>query len=183
MTQLLMLHPNIAQFAADASESGVQTLTADHAVSLARLLNAAFEENSWTEKTAVEKLLAAADILGVVGVVEDGTVVATASARIDPANFPGQGYVHMVASGLSARGKGYGRSATEAVLALFVAEGITEAVLETDDWRLPALRTYLGMGFVPVIRDHSHYGRWSAILETLHPRSMRSSAPIVKETP
>lgn len=166
--QLLMLHPDVTEFA--SVDASVQPLSSSDAGSLGALLNAAFEEETWSAEKVRADLIEASDIAEVFGVIEDGKVVATASARVNQADFPGQGYVHMVASGVEARGRGLGRSVTAAVLARFAELGLTEAVLETDDWRIPALRTYLAMGFVPVIRDHSHYARWSTIFQKTYRR-------------
>src|SRR5664280_544288 len=113
MMQLLMLHPDLDQFSfSDAM--GARPLSSEDASSLASLLNEAFEDGAWTSEQVHEKLLNASDILQVYGVVEHGAVVATASARQDESSFPGQGYVHMVATGLAARGRGLGRAVTEA---------------------------------------------------------------------
>jgi hypothetical protein len=45
-------------------------------------------------------------------------------------------------------------------------------LLETDDFRLAAIKSYLGLGFVPVYRTDAaraddHEARWSAIFATL----------------
>ncbi len=37
----------------------------------------------------------------------------------------------------------------------------------TDDWRLPAVKTYLNLGFEPEIIHESHPARWKAVFETL----------------
>jgi mycothiol synthase len=56
----------------------------------------------------------------------------------------------------------------------FRARGYRDAVLETDDFRLPAIRTYLRHGYVPVtenVKGENHLKRWSAILpQVLSPR-------------
>jgi mycothiol synthase len=40
-------------------------------------------------------------------------------------------------------------------------------VLETDDPRLPAIASYLGMGFVPLYAAPDHETRWSAVFAQL----------------
>jgi hypothetical protein len=40
-------------------------------------------------------------------------------------------------------------------------------VLETDDFRLPAVRTYLRLGFVPEPRTPGEARRWSKVLRNL----------------
>ena len=41
--------------------------------------------------------------------------------------------------------------------------GYAAAFLGTDDFRVPAVRTYLGLGFVPDYVEDSHRLRWSAV--------------------
>jgi mycothiol synthase len=40
-------------------------------------------------------------------------------------------------------------------------------VLETDDERLPAIKVYLALGYVPQYPDASHEDRWSKIFRAL----------------
>ena len=47
------------------------------------------------------------------------------------------------------------------------AAGLDQAVLETDDFRLPAVRTYLRLGFVPEPRTPGDARRWSKVLRNL----------------
>jgi len=60
-----------------------------------------------------------------------------------------------------------------AVLKAMASRGDTDAMLETDDARIPAIRSYLALGFTPVYApdddqglDHRH--RWSAVLRECH---------------
>jgi mycothiol synthase len=46
-------------------------------------------------------------------------------------------------------------------------EGRTRAVLNTDDFRIPAIKTYLNLGFLPVLADHDYYDRWKSLSNTL----------------
>ena len=94
-------------------------------------------------------------------------VVATAAARLLPGRYPGWGYVHYVGARRSERGKRLGEIVTRQVLAHFAADGLSEAVLETDDFRLPAIWTYLRLGFVPEPRAPGDAVRWSAVLRNL----------------
>ena len=41
--------------------------------------------------------------------------------------------------------------------------GYAAAFLGTDDFRVPAVRTYLGLGFIPDYIEDSHRLRWSAV--------------------
>jgi mycothiol synthase len=49
----------------------------------------------------------------------------------------------------------------------FLADGRNFSILETDDFRLPAIASYLGQGFVPQYADLDHEDRWSRVFEQL----------------
>ncbi len=146
----------------------------DHAL-IARLLASAFADPSWSAARAREAFVLDGTVRRTVLAVHSGmpagihgrrdgdTAVATASARLMPEAFPGSGYIHWVATDPAHGGKRLGWLVSLAVLHGFAALGCTDAVLETDDHRLPALKTYLALGFEPWIRDESHPARWDAI--------------------
>ena len=79
-----------------------------------------------------------------------------------------QGYIHMVACKPEFRGRGIGtRLNTEAVRAL-VSSGMETAYLTTDDFRIPAIKSYLKAGFVPDIKDEEHKKRWEKVFDTIN---------------
>lgn len=141
----------------------IRACDAGEAEALADLLSAAFPETQWTSERAVRDLLRAEDVVTTHIITHNGRLVATASSRLMPEAFPGSGYLHWVASHPDFRGRQLGRAATLAVLHEFVALGCEDAVLETHDFRLPALKTYLKLGFEPVMRDNTHIPRWEEI--------------------
>jgi mycothiol synthase len=57
-----------------------------------------------------------------------------------------------------------------AVLRAAVLAGHTGIYLLTDDHRLPAIRTYLRLGFRPRIHDDATRARWEPILAALNAR-------------
>ncbi|HSV74452.1 MAG TPA: GNAT family N-acetyltransferase [Chthonomonadales bacterium] len=128
---------------------------------LAVLLTAAFGDH-WDEDVVQRNLTRAADVEAVYVAVRGDRLCATASARRD-GRFPQSGYVHWVCVDPNLRGLGLGRAVTVRVLRHFVASGCQDAVLETDDHRLPAIRLYLTMGFVPEMAHESHIERWKAV--------------------
>ncbi len=94
--------------------------------------------------------------------------VATAGA-----GQPARGYLHMVGALPEYRGKGLGRAVALAALKAMASRGDTDAMLETDDARVPAIRSYLGLGFTPVYapdgdQQPDHRDRWSAVLQECH---------------
>lgn len=98
---------------------------------------------------------------------EDGRPVASATAWRNPAAGERTGYVHMVCALPKHRGRGLGRLATLATLHYMRERGDQDVLLETDDFRIAAVKTYLGLGFVPVYVEDAasdHVVRWSAVL-------------------
>jgi len=63
------------------------------------------------------------------------------------------------------QGKGLGYQVCLAVLHFAKKMGYPETFLNTDDWRLPALKTYLNLGFEPEMTHQSHPERWKAAYE------------------
>jgi len=134
---------------------------------LAELLSAAFDAN-WTAEDVARSLTRCPLVHGVYVIEQDGRLLATASARLDPERFPSEGYLHWVAAHPQARGMRLGRAVSIQVLQRFRDLGCRSAVLETDDHRLPAIKTYLGLGFQPVLRHPRDAERWAAVLAHVH---------------
>jgi mycothiol synthase len=65
------------------------------------------------------------------------------------------------------QGQKLGYIVSLAVLNMFVERGCKDAVLETDDHRLPAIKTYRNLGFHPEHRHETHPERWARILADL----------------
>lgn len=133
---------------------------------LTGLMAAAFPELLWTPKNVHDALFADTTVKETL-VIEDpakDALVATASVRLLPERFPRTGYLHWVGAHPLYRGKRLGKTISLAVLHAFAQRGCTGAVLETQDFRLTAIRVYLGLGFVPEIAHESHPARWDAIL-------------------
>lgn len=130
---------------------------------IACLLAVAFTDAAWTPAKAREAFILDASVRRTVMITHGDVAVATASARLLPDAFPGSGYVHWVATDPAHAGKRLGWLVSLAVLHAFADLGCVDVVLETDDYRIPALKTYLGLGFEPVIRDESHPRRWEDV--------------------
>ena len=103
---------------------------------------------------------------------EGGRPVASATAWRAAPEERVMGNVHMVCALESHRGRGLGRLVTLAVLHRLRERGFERADLATDDWRLAAIKSYLGLGFVPLYLPDvdgfdPHEPRWSAIFSLL----------------
>ena len=98
-----------------------------------------------------------------------GRPVGTAAAWRIPETETRQGYVHMVCVLPEHRGKGLGYLVTLATLHWFKQHGFASVLLETDDWRLAAIRVYLQLGFAPRFDtgDAEMAERWQKVMGML----------------
>lgn len=151
-----------------------KAVPADHE-QLAGLLSEAFGD-SWDARRVAGEFSSGNGVEATYVVAAPAGVVATAAARRLPRRYPDAGYVHYVGARLSERGKRLGEVVTRRVLTHFAAEGLEQAVLETDDFRLPAIWTYLRLGFVPEPRVPGDVVRWSAVLRNLAAGPQRRTA-------
>jgi mycothiol synthase len=92
---------------------------------------------------------------------------ASASAWVRGQYGPGTGYLHMVGTRPSHQGKRLGYLVSLAALHHLVEEGFRSAVLQTDDFRIPAIKTYLRLDFEPMLVHENQRQRWRDIFETL----------------
>ncbi|HOX38939.1 MAG TPA: GNAT family N-acetyltransferase [Candidatus Brocadiia bacterium] len=77
------------------------------------------------------------------------------------------GCLDFVASDISHKGRGLGCAVCAGVARYLFGRGYVKVVLATDDWRLPAITTYLKIGFRPVLHREDMSARWAAVLDRL----------------
>ncbi|HLK55252.1 MAG TPA: GNAT family N-acetyltransferase [Chthonomonadaceae bacterium] len=145
----------------------LRTYRPDDLEALATLMQAAFEDPKWTPERLREALIDAPDVKTIFVIDYEGKPVASASVRLLPDKYPDSGYVHWVACDPAHRGKGLGYAVTLATLYEFVKLGCKDAVLETDDHRLAAIRVYHRLGFQEEHTAASHLLRWAKIADML----------------
>jgi mycothiol synthase len=97
-------------------------------------------------------------------VCRDEEPVATASAWYDPRAGAQTGVLHMVGVRPGEAGHGLGREVSVAALRQMRHEGRRRAELKTDDFRVPAIKTYLKLGFEPLLVAENQRGRWRDVL-------------------
>jgi mycothiol synthase len=169
--QLFMHRPNLENLpplSTLEADYDLHAMTADEWDGVANVLQTAFGD-AWDAARVQREFVDAADVIETYVITHGGTVVATASARLLPEAHPNSGYVHYVGALPGHKGKRLGYESTLATLHKFVELGCRDAVLETDDFRLPAVKTYLNLGFVPEHRHESHPERWEAVRRNLQP--------------
>lgn len=96
-----------------------------------------------------------------------GKPIGTATAWVKPQFGAAAGYVHMVAVVPEHTRKGLGKVLTTAVLGYFKKEGRRSAFLHTEGHRFPAIKTYLELGFEPVVTDEEVRRVWLDVLRAL----------------
>ena len=175
MAQLLMLRPHLRDLPpVSPLPAGYRLrLAAGEAdeEALAAMLAAAFDK-PWDAARVRRELTAAPDVRAVYVVTWQDLPVATAASRSLPDRFPGSGYVHWVGTHPEHQRRGLAAALLARLLRDFAERGDRDAVLETDDFRLPALRAYLACGFLPVydVAGEDHRARWSAVFQALGAR-------------
>lgn len=98
-------------------------------------------------------------------VLENGIPVATLTVICD--YDKSEGYIHMVACHEAARGKGYGTLLNQIAVSVLKKERMATAYLTTDDWRIPAIKSYLRAGFTPDMSTDDFEKRWAIIREQI----------------
>ena len=97
-----------------------------------------------------------------------GNIVATATAQHNPRDFHPQGAeMGWVAGDPEHKGKGLGLAVCSAATARLVRIGYNHIYLLTDDFRLPAIKTYLKIGYAPFIAAEGMVERWKKIFAIL----------------
>ncbi len=101
---------------------------------------------------------------------KDGKKIATFTVVPDMWST-GMGYIHMVACRSEYRGLGIGKFIADCSLQILKDIGKDKIFLLTNDFRLPALKTYISAGFLPVnyIDDDGNdmVERWQKVVNSL----------------
>ncbi len=102
------------------------------------------------------------------GLEGQGEIVASAMAlRSQTKTPPFEGELGWLAGDPAHAGKGLGRAVSAAVTTRFIGAGFRNIHLYTEDWRLPALKTYLKLGYVPFLYTPGMPERWRAVCAQL----------------
>lgn len=91
-------------------------------------------------------------------VMFEGRPAATCTVIVDKKKKLGD--YHMVAALPECRGRGVGRLLNSWAQARFFERGCELAFLTTDEFRVPAVRSYLSSGWLPVIYEDGMKERW-----------------------
>lgn len=119
---------------------------------------------------------------GLYFVTHQGIPVGTACAWRQSVEETQVGYVHMVGVVTEHTGHKLGKWISLAVLHYFRDHRFISAMLDTDDFRLPAIKTYLNLGFIPVYVERSQPRRWQDVFEKLELPSMTEEITRLRQT-
>ncbi len=167
---IFMRRPHLRDLVTPVLASGytLHLTNPEQAAELADLLTLAFDEN-WDAERANKELLQAPDVHAVYGVMHQGKMVSTASSQIRTHRSLTSGYVHWVGTHPDHRGHRLAYALVARILQDFVERGYQDAYLETQPFRLPAIKTYLRLGFIPVyqLEGEDFQEVWSEVFGNL----------------
>ena len=131
-------------------------------------LNATGQLGEWNQESARAWLEGERQIIpeGTFFILFEDTPAATA-CTVTPTGTKARPEIGWISVSPGHQGKHLGYQVTLAGLRFLAEQGYTETYLHTDDWRLPALKTYLNLGFEPEITHESHPEKWEKIYASL----------------
>jgi mycothiol synthase len=97
----------------------------------------------------------------------DEIVASAMAVHSHSAQHPFGGEIGWVAADPAHTGRGLGLAVSAAATARLIAAGYRNIHLYSEDWRLPALKTYLKLGYVPFLYAPGMAERWQAICAEL----------------
>lgn len=114
-----------------------------------KLMRDVFPESDWTVEKFVEVFASQPqfDPEGLFFIVKGGEYVATALGWFDEVDKRDIGRVHWVGVKKEHRGQGLGKAVVLAVLHYLKGKGARKAVLDTQEYRKPAIKLYESLGF------------------------------------
>ena len=183
--QLRMVRPNLENLPKLElpSDYGIRTYRKGDEVHWARIISDSFGGRQRTAQDTRNEITSR-DVFvpdGLYFATHCGMPVGTACAWRQSIDETDVGYVHMVGVVAEHTGHKLGKWVSLAVLSYFRDNGFISAMLDTDDFRMPAIKTYLNLGFVPVYVEEGQPERWSDIFEKLGLPSLSAQIQSVKE--
>lgn len=96
--------------------------------------------------------------------------IATVTAVVYPERE--EGYVHFVACTKEHRQKGIGRALVNLCLNTFMEKGLIFATLKTDPHRIPAIKSYIRAGFLPILYSNEIEDLWVSVMKDMNLESL-----------
>jgi mycothiol synthase len=135
----------------------------------ARIMDRTFVDNGRTAQDTYTNVINQPDFDpdGFCFVIHEDVPIGTACAWRRSLRGKLIGYIDMLAVLPEHTGHKLGKSLTVFLLHYFKARRMVSVMLDTDDFRLPAIKNYLNLGFVPVYAGENHRLRWQSVFEKL----------------
>ena len=99
-------------------------------------------------------------------ILENNTAIATTFASAVIYEKKETGRLDFVVTHPDHRKKGLGKNICIAVINHFIEKKYEKVILQTEDWRIPAIAVYLKLGFKPVFTSKELEKRWNEIINT-----------------
>ena len=99
-------------------------------------------------------------------ILENNTAIAATFASADIYEKKETGRLDFVVTHPDHRKKGLGKNICIAVINHFIEKKYEKVILQTEDWRIPAIAVYLKLGFKPVFTSKELEKRWNEIINT-----------------
>lgn len=139
--------------------------TDDRAAYIELMRNAGF--SYWNDQV-LQNLLSKILPNGIFLLTDGNKLIATASALHSPiADHPFGGEMGWVAVHPEYRGRKLSEIVCNAAISRLLAAGYQHIYLLTDDYRIPAIKTYFKLGFEPFYNDENTRKRWQTVKEQL----------------
>ncbi len=106
--------------------------------------------------------------------------VGTATAKCSEEGHP---YLHYIAVNESARGHRLAYALIATVLHRHAENGRLGCFLTTDDFRVPAVKSYINMGYLPVLWTDDARERWEKMLRIYGMKSIRAYDAVMNPAP
>ena len=124
---------------------------------------------NWTKEDFQNKMLGREGIYpeGIFYIIDgENEIIGTATGIIDTTSKKGN--LHMVAVKESHRSKGLSVPLCAKVVNYLLDNEMEKIDLSTDDFRIPAIKAYLKLGFIPLLIDDTMSGRWRELAEKIN---------------
>jgi len=124
------------------------------------------DTGNWTEQDFHTKMLDMEGLVpeGIFFIVDkEGRIAGTATGWVKP-DF---GYIHMVGMHMDYRGKGLAKALNAKAVQYLLNRGCRRIMLDTDDFRIPAIKVYLNLGFLPILYEPDMKERWITIMKQI----------------
>ena len=135
----------------------------------ARIMDRVFVDKDRTAQDAFTEVINQPnfDPDGFCFVIHEDIPIGTACAWKESLHGKPIGYIDVLAVLPEHTGRKLGKWLTVFLLHYFKARCMASVMLDTDDFRLPAIKNYLNLGFVPVYAGENHRLRWQNIFKKL----------------